>query len=486
MIVKELAKIVGNDHVLIDSSVLNEYSHDLSFAPPMLPEAVVQPSNTDELQAVIKLANRTLTPLVPVSSGPPHFRGDTVPVVAKSVIVDLRRLNRVLKIDEHYKTAIVEPGVTFGTLKAALNKVGLSPFMPLAPRASKSVIGSVLEREPVTVPSQHWDSCDPMLCVEIVFGTGDKSRTGEAAGPDPLEKQWEIGKAQMSPFGPTQMDLQRLVSGAQGTIGIVSWMSLKCRFLTSVNRPFLVASPTLEPLINLSQKLVKPRLGEQLFILNRLNLAVLLGRGAGEIQQFYRLLPPWVMFVNFEGFGPLPEDKVRYQEADLIDLARPEGLTPAANIQSIQAETILEAVSQPSDQEYWKLRLKGGFQDLFFLTTLDKTPGFVTGLTGLAKTSGYTWENVGVYIQPIVQGTSCHCEFDLYYDPAEPADITKTREFLRAAPPKIENLGGFFSRPYSAWAETAYSRAEDTALMQINIKKIFDPEGILNPGKLCF
>jgi hypothetical protein len=124
------------------------------------------------------------------------------------------------------------------------------------------------------MPGIHFDSTDPMLCAEIVFGSGDKMRTGEAAGPDSLEKQWEVGKAQISPFGPTQMDPQRLVSGAQGTIGIVTWMSIKCRFLSEVNRSFLIPSNTLDPLIQLMYKLTRIRFTGHIFILTMLTWAV--------------------------------------------------------------------------------------------------------------------------------------------------------------------------------------------------------------------
>ena len=97
----------------------------------------------------------------------------------------------------------------------------------------------MLEREPITIPSQHWDSLDPFLCGEIIFGTGDKLRSGEAAGPDSVEEQWKIGKAQMVPFGLGQFDESRLISGAQGTIGIITWATLKCRPSSpDLERPF--------------------------------------------------------------------------------------------------------------------------------------------------------------------------------------------------------------------------------------------------------
>jgi FAD/FMN-containing dehydrogenase len=409
-----------------------------------------------------------------------------VPGVGGAVVVDLSRMKRIIRIDPSNRVAIVEPGVTFGELQAALKKAGMCAYLPLVPRKSKSVIGSVLEREPITIPSHHWDATDPMLCVEVILGTGDRLRTGEAAGPDTLEQQWEIGKAQMSPFGPTQMDVHRLVSGAQGTIGIVTWMSLKCRSLPKLSRPFLIPSEDVAPLIDLSYKLVRARLGEHLFILNGLNLACLLGRTAQEIRKLRDILPPWVMFVSFEGYGNLPEEKVQYQEADLGEMARSGGLSPATDIPGASAEEVCRWLSQSSAEPYWKLRFKGGFQDIFFLTTLDKTPGFVTAMSALAQKHKYPVKAIGVYIQAAVQGTSCHCEFNLYYDPTKPIELDAARRLDGEVAGELEKMGAFFSRPYGAWADIAYRRAGDTAVMQRKIKKIFDPHGILNPGKLCF
>lgn len=486
MIEKELVKIVGEINVIFGPQVLEEYSKDLSFIPQMEPESVVRPANIGELKQVVKWANATSTPLIPVSSGSPRFRGDTVPSVNRSVIVDLRRMNKIIKVDSVNKVAIIEPGVTFGKLQEELAKGGMRAYLPLAPRSSKSVIGSVLEKEPIMVPGQHWDSTDPMLCIELVLGTGDSTRTGEAAGPDPLEKQWEIGKAQLSPFGPTQMDIQRLVSGAQGTIGIVTWMSIKTRFLPKISKAFLIPSRKIDPLIELCYKLTKPRLGEELFIVNGINLANLVGNDAQEIQKLSKSLPPWLLFAAFDGYDPLPQEKVDYQEADLIELAKSFGLTPATDVQGVKAEALRQLLQKPSDEPYWKLRFKGGFQEIPFLTMMDKTPGFVAEMSELANTQMYDADNIGVYIQPIVQGTGCHIEFNLFYNPDKPEEGDATRKLMDKAADNMEKKGAFFSRPYSEFAKIAYRSCEDNAIMQRKIKKIFDPNGILNPGKLCF
>ena len=292
---KELVKIVGGNNVISRPGVLEEYSRDSSFAPKVKPRCVIRPGNVAEVQEIVKWANETRTPLVPVSSGAPHFRGDTVPGADGAVIVDLSRMKKIIRVDPKNKVAMVEPGVTFGELQAELEKAGLCAYMPLAPRQTKSVIGSVLEREPIIMPSHHWDSTDPLLCAEVVFGTGDKFRTGEASGPDTIEEQWEMGRVQMNPFGHSHVDFQRLITGAQGTIGIVTWASLKCCYLSRLSRALLVPSASLEPLIDLIYRPLKFRLGGKLFILNGLNLACLLGGNPREIQELRNSLPPWVL-----------------------------------------------------------------------------------------------------------------------------------------------------------------------------------------------
>ncbi len=480
-----LEKIVGSNNVFEDKEILEDYSTDLSFVPKVRPRYAVRPENAKHVKRIVEWANETLTPLVPVSSGPPHFRGDSVPSVGGAVIVDLSGMKRIPRIDPQNRVAMVEPGVTFAELRAELEKVGLCAYTPLCPRLSKSVIGSMLEREPITMPAHHWDATDPMLCAEIVFGTGDILRGGEAAGPDTIEEQWELGKAQMTPMGLSQFNEHRLLSGAQGTIGIVTWSTLKCRLISKQNRTLLLPSEDIAPLIDLSYRLMRIRLGDHCFILNGLNLACLLAKPTQGIAELVAELPPWALIVSFEGYGELPEEKVQYQEADFRDMARSYHLEPVTAIPGGSAEEISALLSRPSDEPYWKLRHKGGCHDIFFLTTMDKTPAFVSAAAALARLHRYPVEDMGVYIQPIVQGTSCHCEFNLYADPSEPNALNRLKQLVNEGSRDLAKQGGFFSRPYGSWAEFAYGGVAQTVIMQRKVKKIFDPNNILNPAKLC-
>jgi hypothetical protein len=107
-------------------------------------------------------------------------------------------------------------------------------------------------------------------------------------------------------------------------------------------------------------------------------------------------------------------------------------------------------------------------------------------MSAIAQLHGHPATNLGVYIQPIVQGTSCHCEFNLYYAPENPIESGRTRRLAAEAASRFEEMEAFFSRPYGELAEVAYRRSDDTSAIQRKIKHIFDPNFILNPGKLCF
>ena len=159
-----------------------------------------------------------------------------------------------------------------------------------------------------------------------------------------VEEQWQIGKAQMTPMGLSQFNEHRLISGAQGTIGVVTWSTLKCRHLSQMSRTLLIASEDIEPLIDFSYKILRIRLGDHCLILNGLNLACLMARRASEIEALRDILPPWVLVVSFEGYGELPEEKAQYQEADFRDMARASRLEPAEALSGIRGDSISKLI----------------------------------------------------------------------------------------------------------------------------------------------
>jgi FAD/FMN-containing dehydrogenase len=147
---------------------------------------------------------------------------------------------------------------------------------------------------------------------------------------------------------------------------------------------------------------------------------------------------------------------------------------------------VLDILKKPSEEPYWKLRYKGGCYDIFFLTTMDRVPQFIKAVYEAADSQGYPSTDIGIYIQPIQQGRSCHCEFNLPYDPSNPREVGQVRDLFMSASNKLIEMGGFFSRPYGPWADMVYNRNAAAKEAVQKVKNIFDPNNIMNPGKLCF
>jgi FAD/FMN-containing dehydrogenase len=483
---KELEKIVGAKGVLESEDILEEYAKDQSFAARVRPRCVVRPRTADEVQALIKWANGTATTLVPVSSGGPHYRGDTVPSTGGAVIVDLSGMKKMVRIDRRNRVAMIEPGVTFGELIPKLAEAGIRLNLPLLPRANKSVIGSMLEREPVIMPLYQWDALDPLVCIEVIFGTGELFRTGSAAGPGTLEQQWAAKQAQVNPMGPGQTDFERVVQGAQGTMGIVTWSTVKCELVPELQKPFLAGSEKLEKLSDLVYKLMWLKVGDECLLLNNTTLAAMLARDAKEYGRLKGSLPSWLLFFCLAGGEYFPEERVAIHEKEMAGAAKMLGLAPESALAGVSAYEVLRMLGQPAAEPYWKLRSKGAFQDIFFLSTLDRVPGFVDVMNKVAGQYGYPSSDIGVYVQPMVQGSACHCEFNLFYDPEDKKEAARIQELYVRAAEALMNAGAFFSRPYGPLTDTIYRRDGETAAALKKVKGIFDPKNIMNSGKLCF
>jgi FAD/FMN-containing dehydrogenase len=482
-----LTDTIGKQRVISEPDVLESYSHDNSFTPPLPPRLVVQPRDADEVQKVLMWANQTKTPLVPVSSGEPRFRGDTVPSVPEAVILDLSGMNEIVRIDRRNRMVIIEPGVTYAQVQPALAELGLRLSTPLLPRQSKSVVASLLEREPRLVPKYSYTLPEPLRCLEVVWGNGEILRTGEAGGYYPtLEQQWEMGLAQVFSGGPGQVDYYRLVSGAQGSMGIVTWASVKCEILPKVHKFFFIPSDELKGLTECAYRVLRVRLGDEFLVLNSANLAAILSTDVDEVQALKEKLPPWVVIMGIAGRDLLPDEKVAFQEEDTRDIVQPSGLELLSAVSDVTGEQVMSALLNPSPELYWKLTCKGACQDILFMTTLDKTPGFVDTVFAAADALQYPVADIGIYLQPQHQGTSCHCEFNLPYDPGSKIETDRVRELLETCSEALIRHGAYFSRPYGIWADMVYDRDARNRQMTRTIKKIFDPNNILNPGKLCF
>jgi FAD/FMN-containing dehydrogenase len=151
-----------------------------------------------------------------------------------------------------------------------------------------------------------------------------------------------------------------------------------------------------------------------------------------------------------------------------------------------RSQNFYTLIQKPSAKPYWKVRAKGDVREIFFMTTLNKTPGFIATIVSAAKAHQYPADDVGVYLQPAHQGVSCHCEFIVPVDRKNRAESRNVDALYQDASVVVQNQGAYFSRPYGIWADMAYTRDAKTVIAMKKVKDIFDPNHVMNPGKLRF
>jgi len=180
------------------------------------PDMVVWPENTLQVAEIVKLANEKKIPVIPYGGGA-GVTGGTVPIHG-GVIIDLKKLDKILEIDEKSATVTVQAGVIGQDLENALNKRGYTfPHQPASMYCS-SVGGFAACRSAGTFSSKYGRVEDMVVCLEAVLPTGEIIRTR---------------KAPKSSTGP---NLNQIFIGSEGTLGIITELTFRIMSLPEERR----------------------------------------------------------------------------------------------------------------------------------------------------------------------------------------------------------------------------------------------------------
>ncbi|MCC7077437.1 MAG: FAD-binding oxidoreductase [Acidimicrobiia bacterium] len=441
--------------------------------------AVVAPAGVDELATFVRWARAERIPLWPRSST--SLRRSVRPD-GPGLVVDMSGLKEIIRVDRRNRVTLVQAGVTFEELAPALEREGLRAVMPLCPRRGKSVLATHIEREATIMPAFQWDLSDPLLCLELVYGSGDQFRTGSAAGPGNLDQQWASGEMQKGPMGPGHADWMRIVQGAQGTIGIATWASVKAEVLPRIETVHVGASDTLTPLVECAYRLLRKNAVDICFIVDANAFVDLVGTTEGSRAEAARRTQPWNLVMSVSGLDYLPERRHAVYSRMLRDEARAAGVR-LVDPPLGSGETLLALLRRSSEEPYWKERRRGASRQVFFQTTLEAAGAFCASFAVHAAGAGIDTDRIGTYIQPQLGGRVAHVELIVACEPGTD-EVAETGRFADAVAVPLTAEGAFFSRPYGAWAEPAFEAAASSVDILERAKTIFDPARILAPGRL--
>jgi FAD/FMN-containing dehydrogenase len=461
-----------------DVELRSGYAQDDSGARGEPPEAVFRPQNIGELRELVGYARRSGLRLQPISSTGSHGRGDTL-CAARSAVVEMSSFDEVVRCDRRNRVLMFEAGVAFDALSRSAGAHGLRAMLPLCPRPGKSALTSYLDREPTIYPRFQWDIADPLLCTEIVLGTGELFRTGAAAGPGTLVEQWLAGDAQTNPMGPGPADFMRIFQGAQGAYGIVTWCTSKAEPLPSAETLYVVGSETLEPLIELTYRLLRRGHPDICFLVDSRALGALGERDRASFERSRTVERPWNLVFSISKPRFAGKEKLAWVCREVSEMAGSLGLgsdLPTFAQGREEMHRVLTDPSHPSNTRWWKLADRDAVQELFLQSTLDRVPALLEVAERVLEDGGLDRSEVLRYVQPQLGGRCCHLELVLPTD--APQDVSAlvvrlTRE-LRAA-------GGYFSRPHGPGLDAAVEGLSALPLLR-KLGRIFDPDSVFLPN----
>jgi glycolate oxidase len=207
-IISRFKDIVGDDYVFLDETTIEHYAHDETENLHYLPDVVIKPRTAEEISAIMKICNAEKIPVTPRGAGT-GLSGGALPHLG-GVLLAVERMNSILDIDERNLQVTTEPGVITEVLQVAVKEKGL--FYPPDPasRGSCFIGGNIAENSGGPKAVKYGVVKDYVLNLEMVLPTGEIIWTGANV----LKNS-------------TGYNLTQLVVGSEGTLGIVTKIVLR-------------------------------------------------------------------------------------------------------------------------------------------------------------------------------------------------------------------------------------------------------------------
>ena len=240
IILKEIACITGQEHLITARDALKEYASDATRLESM-PDAVVFPGNAEHVSRILRLATEKGFPVIPRGAGS-GMSGGAVPVMG-GLVMAMNRFNRILTVDQDNLICRVEPGVITGHVQEAVEKLGL--FYPPDPASLNisTIGGNVAECAGGLRAVKYGVTRDYVLGLTVVLPTGEILKTGV-----------ETMK------GVAGYDLTRLIIGSEGTLAVITAITLRLIPKPAENKTVIAFFPDVSSAVRAVSEIIRNRI----------------------------------------------------------------------------------------------------------------------------------------------------------------------------------------------------------------------------------
>lgn len=445
----ELAPIFG-DRLTTSAAIRDQHGAAESWLPAQPPDAVLMLSTTDEVSQTLAICHRHGAPVIPFGAGS-SMEGQVL-APQGGISMDLSGMNRILDISAEDMDARVECGVTRQRLNEELRAAGL--FFPVDLGAHATLGGMASTRASGTTTVRYGSMRDLVLGLTVVLPDGQVIRTG--------------GRARKSASG---YDLTRLFIGAEGTLGIITELTLRLAGQPAAAQTVLCSFADLGCATGCVVAALHHGLG-----LNRIELADALQMQAINAYCGTDLPAQPTLWVELTGSAPA----VAHDMAQLVDLARDAGAT-----------RIEPAATADAAARLWRLRhsalyatraMRPGIRGLStdVCVPLSRLPDCIAAISAEIAAAGLLAPLVGH-----VGDGNFHLV--LMFDPGDAAETATAARINARLVELALSMGGTATGEHGVGlGKKAYMAAEHGPALDLmrRLKQAVDPAGIMNPGKI--